>query len=120
MLPSKLQNTTLKEDASNAVQIAWDMLTLNTPLVPCTPQTYSSAWHEVYGPQWNDRNSKTPLIYFRPLLLHGTLDGSAATKALVGNIRLSSYDTIHFMLGLRTSLPKVFKILADDTSMHTS
>lgn len=112
MLPGKLQNTiaTLQQDASRAVQLAWDMLMLNTPLVACTPHNYSPAWHEKYGFRWNDRNSETPLIYFRPLLLHG-VDGSVAVKALVGNIRLSSYDTIHFMLGLRTSLPKVFKIL---------
>ena len=77
-------NEELYKDASTAVQIAWDMLMLKPPAIACTPIKYTKAWHQEYGPLWNDRKPAEPVVYLRPLLLYGA-GGSVATKALVGN-----------------------------------
>ena len=77
-------NEELHKDASTAVQIAWDMLMLKPPAIACTPKKYTKAWHQEYGPLWDDRKPTESLVYLRPLLLYGA-GGFVATKALVGN-----------------------------------
>ena len=84
-------NNVVKEDASSAVEIAWDMFMLKPPAIVCRPKKYTKAWHQDYGPLWDDRESAESLFYLRPLLLYGA-GGSVATKALVGNRSPSSND----------------------------
>ena len=86
-------NEELHEDASTAVQIAWDMLMLKPPAIVCLPKKYTKAWHQDYGPLWNDRKPPEPLFYLRPLLLYGA-GGSVATKALVGNRSPSTNERV--------------------------
>ena len=92
-------NKELCKAASIAVEIAWDMLMLKPPAIACTPNKYTKAWHQEYGPLWDDRKPAESLVYLRPLLLYGA-GGSVATKALVGNrstddIRVSNCSLIH-------------------------
>ena len=77
-------NEELHKAASTAVRIAWDMFMLKPPAIACTPKKYTKAWHQDYGPLWDDRKPAESLVYLRPLLLYGA-GGSVATKALVGN-----------------------------------
>ena len=79
----------VNEDASIAVQIAWDMFMLKPPAIVCRPEKYTKVWHQDYGPLWDDQKPAKPLVYLRPLLLYGA-GGSVATKALVGNRNPSS------------------------------
>lgn len=74
----------LENDASVAVQIAWDMLMLNPPAIACKPEKYTESWHKEYGPRWNKKKSMEELYYFSPMLLLGA-GGTVASKALVGN-----------------------------------
>ena len=76
----------LENDASVAVQIAWDMLILNPPAIACKPRKYRESWHIDYGPRWDKKKSTAPenLVYFSPMLLLGA-GGPVVSKALVGN-----------------------------------
>ena len=82
-------NEELSKDASTvAVKIAWYLLMLKPPAIACRPKKYTKAWHQDYGPLWDDRKPAEPVVYLRPLLLYGA-GGSVATKALVGNRRIN-------------------------------
>ena len=74
----------MEHDATTAIQIAWDMFMLKPPAIVCRPKKYTKAWHQDYGPLWDDQEPAESLVYLRPLLLYGA-GGSVATKALVGN-----------------------------------
>ena len=90
MLPTISQED-LKEDASNGVQLAWDMLMVHPPAIACTPKKYTKLWHIEYGPHWNPSKPPKTLVYFRPLILLGA--DTVGLRALVGNKMPSKEET---------------------------
>ena len=70
-----------------AIQIAWEMLTLDPPAVACKPEKYTKAWHDKIWKKWKSHEFYD-LVYYRPVMLYGA-GGSVAVKGKVFNKKCS-------------------------------
>ena len=76
---------------TEAVHLAWDMVTLVPPALICQPSQYHEEWHEKRVTYWSETFSPHPLIYFRPVLLFSAL-GHVGYKGEVGNVSERAED----------------------------
>ena len=72
---------------TEAVHLAWDMVTLVPPALICQPSQYHEEWHEKRITYWSEESllHVHPLIYFRPVLFFSAL-GHVGYKGEVGNV----------------------------------
>ena len=73
----------VQKKVASAIQIAWEMLTLDPPAIVCKPERYTNAWHMKIGKKWKSHQFYD-LVYYRPVMLYGA-GSSVAVKGKVGN-----------------------------------
>ena len=76
---------------TEAVNLAWDMVTLVPPALVCQPSQYHEEWHEKRVTYWKEESLHRLLIYFRPVLLFSAL-GHVGYKGEVGNVSERAED----------------------------
>lgn len=74
----------LTDYISNAIKLAWNMITVHPPMVIDTPKTFSEKIHERQSKQWKEGLTKFDLVYMRPVL-YESCNGEVAKKGWVGN-----------------------------------
>jgi len=84
----KIKGAVLDEYISTAVQLAWDMVTTQPPVVIDTPPHFSEEIHERQYTQWDEDLMNYDLSYMRPVLYY-SCNGKLALKGWVGNKTLS-------------------------------
>ena len=57
-------------DITNAVSLAWKMVTLNAPFIVCQPKKYLSKWQEKHAFAFTASQGPYILTYHRPLVLN--------------------------------------------------
>lgn len=80
----KSQPSALRE----LVELAWNFVTLPSPIIVHEPETFTEKTHERQFAYWNPETPKAPLIYLRPVV-YRSYQGTLACKAWVANTRPS-------------------------------
>lgn len=83
----------------NAIELAWNMVTLVPPAIVYQPLDYVEEWQERRYTCWKEDGGSSGLIHFRPVLFFSAL-GHVGCKGEIGNIPPQSTNDKHCPLSI--------------------
>ena len=83
-IPIKPKAHQLQDFVSQAISLAWSMVTLQPPMVIDTQEKFDDEHHERQHGYWSEDRPSDPMQYFRPTLFRSCM-GELAEKAWVSN-----------------------------------